>query len=226
MYGSASARTAGLSGGVHQLVPMFSSTYACVRSVKRIAASPRPTLRSHTISMLRCGHRRLQRGLVVQRGDAVATDRDAVVRDVDALGVDEGAARAELREHSTPVRILRRRASTARAGWHATPRAARRASSDERAPRHDQVHELRRALGVGRHLAGEVIADRGDRLDERVVGVAARSDGVPPAAPLARTSTVSFVLVHASTTSALNVPCDRALERRVQRRRARPRHRW
>jgi len=51
-------------------------------------------------------HRLVERGLVMERGDAVAADRHAVVRDVDALRVEPGTARAELGEHPAPVRVL------------------------------------------------------------------------------------------------------------------------
>ena len=63
------------AGASITLVPMFSSTYAWVRSVQRIAGLPIARVEvAHDLDVA-LGHRRPQRGLVVQRGDAVAARR-------------------------------------------------------------------------------------------------------------------------------------------------------
>ena len=112
----------------------------------------------------------------------------------------------------------RRSASTARAASAATARAARRASSSRRGAAHRDPGELRRALGVARHLLGERAAHLGERVGERgELGRARRSP--TPDAPLASTSTVSFVLVHPSTHELVERVVDRARAARPAARR-------
>ena len=123
MYGSASARMSAFSPAAATRASMlgaltvtcarhdvrrFSSMYACERSVVSTVASPCARCRSHSDLDLAARHVRGERGLVVRAGDAVAAHGDAVVGDVDPLGIDERAARAELREHPAPVRSRRR----------------------------------------------------------------------------------------------------------------------
>ena len=87
-------------------VPMFSSTYAWVRSVKCTTAVPDPARRSQSISMSRCCISCASASASCAARDAVAAHDDALVRDVDALGIEPRAARAELRQHPAPVGIV------------------------------------------------------------------------------------------------------------------------
>ena len=65
---------------------MFSSTYAWVRSVKSIVASPLPVVQVARDLDLALLHALRHRGGVVRGGDAVAAHGDAVVGDVDRSG--------------------------------------------------------------------------------------------------------------------------------------------
>ena len=147
----------------------------------------------------------------MRHATAVATHRDAVVGDVDPLRIEEGAARAELRQHASPVRIaaVERALHELAAGDRLARRAGPRRPSGRRARRRGRAssHLRRRppsappASRTPRSSASAKAwyawppgADRSDRC---------------AAAPLASTSTVSLVLVHPSTTSALNVFVDR-----------------
>ena len=92
----------------------------------------------------------------------------------------------------------------------ATARAAMRASACGAGADDADAHELRRALGVARHLLGERAAHVGERVGERV------SVSTAPARPLASTSTVSFVERQPSTLRQSKVSLDRARERLLQ----------
>ena len=146
MYGSASARIDCLledRRGADHDVPMFSSTYAWVRSVNSMVASPLPWCRSQAIVEVALLHRRRHRVGVVRGGDAVAAHDDAVrTTIVDVLGVEHRAAHAELGEHATPVRVLA--VERALHELAATPpcRAASCASWSLRAPRTCRVTHL------------------------------------------------------------------------------------
>ena len=83
-----------------------------------------------------------------------------------------------------------------------TARATARASASSTRARHLARDQGRRALAVGRLLAREVAGDRLDRPAELGAPRASRrATGAAPAAPDARTKTVSFVEVSPSTLS-------------------------
>ena len=154
------------------------------------------------------------RGRVVVGRDAAAADGDAAVGDRDAVEVEGDAGVAELADDAAPVRVLavERALDEQRvgdlAGGPVGLAVGRRAG-------HPDVDDLRRALGVGGHLAGEGAAGLGDRGGE-----GARSTG--PARPLARRRTVSLVEVQPSTVIELNVGDDRGAEDSLQHRPVRP----
>ena len=117
MYGSASARMCAFSPASFDPrrevarpsrhdVRRFSSMYACDRSVVSTVASPCASRRSQRISMSCSASARGDRGFVVRARDAVAAHGDAVVRDVDRLGIEVRAARAELGEDAAPVGVV------------------------------------------------------------------------------------------------------------------------
>ena len=133
MYGSASARTCALSPDVgasaivvaHD-VPMFSSMYACVRSVVSIVASPcAERAGRRRSSMSRCGHRaRRARPRRARTRCRRGTRRRRCRRCRRCSGSKRAPLAPSSREHPAPVRVLAVRASTARAGCRATARAA------------------------------------------------------------------------------------------------------
>ena len=83
-----------------------------------------------------------------------------------------------------------------------TARATARASASSTAPETWHVIERRRALAVGRLLAGEVARDGLDRAPQLASPRACPAlTGAAPAAPEASRNTVSFVLVSPSTLS-------------------------
>ena len=106
-------------------VPMFSSTYAWVRSVNSIVASPLPSCRSQVIVDVALRPSTAATAVVVvRRGDAVATHGDAVVGDRRPARDRTPRRSRRARRGPGPSRGPCRRASTARAGSHATVRAA------------------------------------------------------------------------------------------------------
>ena len=105
-------------------VPMFSSTYAWVRSVNVTVASPVPACRSQSIAISRREHQLRQGSFVVGRGDAVATDRARPGRQPRRVR-DRSARRwPRARRARDPSRGRCRTASTARVGC-ARPRGLR-----------------------------------------------------------------------------------------------------
>ena len=90
----------------------------------------------------------------------------AVVRDVDPLGVETGAARAELREHATPVRVVAvERALHELAPGHRPRRGARlgrrpRAPDDQAARASSRPRRRPPSAGRGPHSGVERLAER------------------------------------------------------------------
>ena len=124
----------------------------------------------------------------------------------DAAVADRRAARGRRRcptrrgpRRCGPSRGRRRTRSTSPAGCG--PRRGRptRASLVVVGAVHGEAHDLRGALGVASHLGGQVGAGLGDRGVQRRLGRPGRP------APLARSSTVSLVEVHPSTSRVLKL---------------------
>ena len=155
--------------------------------------------------------------VVVGARDAVAADGDPVVGDVDPFGVEERAARAELREHAAPVRDRRRTASTARAGWSPTAPGRDAASASE--PGADDDARARTWWRPRRRAAICSASEPHTAVSASVSAwqAGAAVDLALPARPLARTSTVSLVQRQPSTHEAVEVSLDRVGERQLQR---------
>ena len=151
----------------HQDVPMFSSTYAWVRSVKSTVASDVAVVEIGDDVDVARFHGGGDRGFVVRVRDAAHAHDVAVVRDVDLLGVEHRAAHAELADDPTPVGVLAvERALHELTRCHRAGRELRFGRGAR--PLHGDAGELGGAFGVGGHLVGEIGARRGEGVAEHV----------------------------------------------------------
>ena len=183
---------------------MFSSMYACVRSVKvtrRLAVRP---VQVADDRRSRCaGHEPRQRG---SSCGAAMPSRHTVTpcrRCRPAPGRSTRRSRRARRARG-PSTGRRRTASTAPAGCWPPPGRVRASAVGARAAARTSVASLVAPSASARHLVGEAAHDAGERVAERRVGALDASIGGLPAAPLASSSTVSLVLVQPSTMRLLN----------------------
>ena len=162
-----------------------------------------------------------------RRRDAVAAHDDPVVRDRHTARDRTGRRSPRAPTAPGPSRGPCRRASTAPAGSTPPCRAARRASSRDRASPYRDPGQLGRALGVARHLLGEVGAHGRQRVGERV-------EADPPVRPIGRCrprrsrarARCRSCSGSRRPRSASKLSGHRVLERAAAARRARPPRRW
>ena len=151
--------------------------------------------------------------------DAVAAHGDAVVRDVDLLGIDERAARAELREHPAPVRVVAVERALHELAVRRPRAAAMRASASVRAP------TTRTRTNFVAPSASRAICSASEPHTSVSASVSACAS-TAPARPLASTSTVSLVERQPSTLRQSNVSRDRVRRAPAAARPGRRRRRW